>query len=109
MVTKVHKAYMAEYRRTHKDERRVYNLKHKYGLLPKEYDVLLESQNGVCAICKQSSSTLLQIDHDHGTDEIRGLLCHACNTTLGLLKENVGTLYAMTDYIQVQPNGFIGG
>jgi hypothetical protein len=32
------------------------------------------------------------IDHDHKTNKVRGLLCHACNLTLGLARDNVEIL-----------------
>lgn len=50
------------------------------------YSCLLEKQKGRCAICGESPKKLL-IDHKHGTDKIRGLLCHSCNVGIGLFKE----------------------
>lgn len=62
-----------------------YNLQAKFGLTLEDYDNMLEYQKGVCAICGEtnSSGTRLAVDHDHKTDEIRGLLCQRCNTHLG--------------------------
>jgi len=61
----------------------------KFGLTPGQYQAMLDEQGGMCAICKQpETNTLngvvraLSVDHDHGTDEIRGLLCGKCNTRL---------------------------
>lgn len=53
-------------------------------LLPAaEYDQLLTKQNGVCAICGRPPKTRrLDIDHDHKTGAIRGLLCVRCNRAL---------------------------
>jgi len=50
-----------------------------YGLKPGEYDKLLAAQGGVCAICGGSRRGNLDVDHDHKTGEVRGLLCAADN------------------------------
>ncbi len=57
----------------------------KYGLTPERYDAMLESQQGVCALCFRSCPTgkRLAVDHCHTTGRIRKLLCIACNRTLG--------------------------
>lgn len=64
----------------------------KYGLTSDSYRVLLESQGGVCNICKSPpKAKRLNVDHDHlccprgGSCGkcIRGLLCPACNIALG--------------------------
>lgn len=60
------------------------HLRYKYGLTQQDYDDLLASQNGVCAICgKPPGKRRLHIDHCHQTELIRGLLCTGCNTRLG--------------------------
>jgi hypothetical protein len=48
------------------------------------YDRLLEAQQGVCAICGKPppENRRLDIDHDHRTLLIRGLLCRGCNMRL---------------------------
>ena len=47
------------------------------------YDSMLSKQNGVCAICGRPPKTRrLDIDHDHKTGAIRGLLCVRCNRAL---------------------------
>jgi len=75
----------------------------KFGITPIQYEELLRAQNGVCAICKtvkQSTiKTKLHVDHDHLSGEIRGLLCHNCNVTLGLMKDNPDLLRAAADYL----------
>lgn len=50
------------------------------------YQQLVEAQGGeTCGICGDppSARQRLQVDHDHTTDEIRGLLCARCNRMLG--------------------------
>lgn len=62
-----------------------YGLKRKYGITPEQYNVLLENQGSNCFICDRpahSFKTRLCVDHDHKTMQLRGLLCHFCNTRI---------------------------
>lgn len=54
------------------------------------YDRLYRFQRGVCAICQRATGKTkrLAVDHNHRTDEIRGLLCSTCNQYLGYLRDN---------------------
>ena len=60
------------------------------------YQELMEEQKGVCAICGNGQtsrrSPRLYIDHDHDTDEIRGLLCANCNSGLGMYTDSAELL-----------------
>lgn len=49
------------------------------------YPEMLEQQGGVCAICgrEPSPKRRLDMDHNHKTMKIRGLLCVRCNRALG--------------------------
>ena len=54
-----------------------------------EYGQLLEKQNHKCAICDVANTqSRLSIDHNHKTQEIRGLLCHDCNSGIASFEEN---------------------
>jgi hypothetical protein len=66
------------------------NLKALYGIRLKEYEQLLEQQAGLCAICGRPprSRRVLDVDHDHLTGIVRGLLCGNCNRAVGLLDDN---------------------
>ena len=81
------------------ENRRKYILKHKHGLTSKQYNEMFEKQNGLCAICgKPEVKKWLDVDHNHKTNKIRGLLCGSCNRMLGLAKDNdqiliLGALY----------------
>ena len=85
-----------------KDQRRSTTLK-AYGLTPAEYDRLLVSQDGCCAICKSADSQhwsgRFQVDHDHDTNAVRGLLCSPCNGGLGMFKDSVDRLLAAMNYL----------
>lgn len=41
------------------------------------------------------------IDHDHDTGKIRGILCHPCNTALGLLEESQTRISQLSHYLEV--------
>lgn len=51
-----------------------------------QYDAILESQGGVCAICgappQDNKKRRLAVDHCHATGKNRGLLCGQCNPAL---------------------------
>ena len=65
---------------------RRYGKKHKQFLAAQRqfYPSLLETQGGGCAICGRPPSVQrrLDMDHNHKTMELRGLLCHRCNRAL---------------------------
>jgi hypothetical protein len=68
----------------------------------KMYNDLMEKQQGCCAICGCHQAGLgkaFDVDHDHTTGKIRGLLCNACNTALGLMGDDPSRLRRAADYI----------
>lgn len=75
-------------------------LKRLYGITLVDYDVLFKKQCGLCAICKQPPVAIyFHVDHDHSTNQIRGLLCRDCNTGIGLLKDDVDRLRQAIEYL----------
>jgi len=73
-----------------------------YGLTLDEYANLFVKQNNKCAICKQefSNKKHIHIDHCHKTNKVRALLCHGCNTAIGLFKESSDILKSAQKYLQ---------
>lgn len=68
-----------------------------------EFQKMGESQGWLCKICGVSQNSLnysLNVDHDHKTKKIRGLLCGKCNTGIGLLKENIEILKSAILYLE---------
>lgn len=53
-----------------------------YGITLEDYDRMLAAQGGACKACGSTSPGRrkhFDVDHDHATGEIRGLLCSPCN------------------------------
>lgn len=87
--------------------RRRYNLRRKLRLLGIDaewYQRTLARQGASCAICKNQESsdrkTRLSIDHNHTTGHPRGLLCHGCNVSLGLMKDDPMRLRNAIAYLE---------
>lgn len=78
---------------------RAWSLQKKYGLSLEQYESMVAEQEGCCAICGEVPQKLV-VDHDHLTGNVRGLLCHACNVTLGLMKEDPARLLAAIGYLR---------
>lgn len=81
----------------------------RYGITPEDYDRLLASQGGRCAICRSDDprhgrkDPYFHIDHDHETKEVRGLLCSPCNTGLGGLGDSAHLLRIALEYLEKPP------
>lgn len=83
------------------------HLKKKYGLTYSSLDEMLDRQNYACAICKSpldSLSKTTHIDHDHGTGNVREVLCQGCNTGIGLFRESPEFLRAAAEYLEKHAN-----
>lgn len=85
------------------------HLRSKYGVTVEDYARMLAEQGGVCAICQRPERVrargsdrprLLSVDHDHATGEVRGLLCHACNTAIGHLAEDPALFARAVEYLR---------
>ena len=89
-----------KYRNKTPEEQRIARIR-SYGISVEQYNYLLKTQNGVCWICNEPNvvGKSLNIDHDHKTGEVRGLLCGKCNTALGLLKEDPHLLIKDYEYL----------
>jgi hypothetical protein len=90
------------WRASHPERIREYDrksaLKRKYGLTLEEYDTLVTTQGGRCAICGREDE-LLSVDHDHADGVIRGLLCRLCNASLGGFHDDPGLLQKAVEYL----------
>lgn len=69
---------------------RDYDWQRRRNITPPEYARLFNQQKGGCAICNKNykdEHQMFAVDHNHITEEIRGLLCRNCNVAIGLFKE----------------------
>jgi len=69
----------------------------------KHYGVDLAFLDGrPCDICGkewEGTGRRFHVDHDHQASVVRGVLCHHCNTALGLLRENPVLLQRAIEYL----------
>lgn len=75
----------------------------KYGITRDDYDEMLQDQGHSCAICgihQDNYGRRLSVDHCHKTNKVRGLLCSACNTGIGGLKDSVQNLQNAISYLE---------
>ena len=72
-----------------------------YGIDVPDYERMLEEQNGGCWICgkQPTGKRALDIDHDHKTGKVRGLLCSNHNRAIGLLGDDIRALVKALDYL----------
>lgn len=82
------------------------DLKKKYGMTEEDYIKKFKKQKGRCAICGLVVAGNLNIDHDHSSGLVRGLLCTRCNLGLGMFKDDINILKKSIKYIK---NWKIGG
>lgn len=81
-------------------------LERAWGITITNYREMFDKQEGKCAICgthQRDLKSRLAVDHDHYTNEIRGLLCNRCNPAIGLLEDDVERLEAAIAYLKNPP------
>ena len=95
-----------QHRKKNPDKHLDYSLRTRFGITLDEYKSKLIQQRGVCAICGQPETAtqrgkikLLSVDHNHKTNQIRGLLCDKCNHLLGDCVEDVAVLDSAIRYL----------
>ena len=86
-----------------KKSRKKHRLK-KYDLTLDQWNKMREDQNFKCFICEtheeKCQQNTLCVDHCHDTGKVRGLLCHTCNRSIGLLNDSVETLEKAILYLK---------
>jgi hypothetical protein len=79
----------------------------RYTVSPQKYQEMAIAQGGLCLICQKPEITIrlgktrqLSVDHNHATQQVRGLLCAKCNQGLGLFKDDPARLLAASNYLE---------
>ena len=72
--------------------------KTKYGLADEVVKEIMSNRQGMCAICKEE--TTLVIDHCHSSGKVRGRICSLCNIMLGHARDNPEYLKSAILYLE---------
>lgn len=98
---KADRARVKKYRIAHPDRIRKNNfarMARVYSISPEERTLLLLC---VCEICGLNNTKKgVGIDHNHTTNNNRGVLCGRCNVGLGQFKDNPALLYEAKLYLE---------
>ena len=84
-------------------------LKLRYGLTYDAWEELRESENFACMICgitEEEIGRVLDVDHCHTSNKVRGVLCNHCNAMLGHARDNVEVLKAGIEYLTKYGDGY---
>jgi len=79
-------------------------LERKYGLTIEKYEAQVKAQDGKCSICGRIPEKRLAVDHCHISGRIRGLLCYACNSAIGLMGDDPDMIRRASAYVEGRKN-----
>ena len=99
-----------KYKAYRKKAKRRKRLRTRYGMSLDDYMQRLADQGGCCAICRvpPAEGRFLCVDHCHKTTKVRGLLCHACNSGIGYLRDDVDRLRGAIAYLSMAADNRLG-
>jgi len=83
-------------------------LRKAYGLTEQDYHDMFEEQGGKCLVCDitienkftKNEGIRRHVDRCHDAGGVRGLVCHFCNSGMGMFKDNPEILEAAAEYIR---------
>lgn len=92
-----------------KEKRQAASRRYEYSLSPERFEEMKAQQDNKCAICK-TELVRIDVDHDHSCCSsrkscgkcIRGLLCHKCNTIIGLAQDSIELLTSAIEYLKLK-------
>lgn len=88
-------------RKSREGRNRGYHLRARYGLSESDVAARIAQQDGLCAVCRTAEAT--QVDHDHETGRVRGILCLHCNAGMGAFRDDPRLIYQAIDYLSTIP------
>ena len=108
-----HKDYISNHKDKISSYRKVWRVKNlssikeqtlvrNFGITLEQYNEMFVEQGGCCAVCGKHQTELnkaLAVDHNHITGKVRQLLCGNCNTSLGLMNEDVILFEKLIKYV----------
>ena len=102
---KKRREYVARNRKVLNDKFRIRVQCNKYGITKEHYFELMEKP---CMACGKKHGIKItmnhNIDHNHKTGQVRGVLCAECNRALGLLQDNPDTIQGLLNYLNKNDN-----
>jgi len=84
--------------RRHGGSSRHYHLMQEYGMGADEVDELIRQQGGLCAVCREREAN--QVDHDHETGVVRGIVCLLCNAAMGAFHDDPDLIRRAIAYVK---------
>lgn len=93
-----HKARNTAWRKRNPEKVNASRRKRMFGITAEQFKVQLGQQGGLCAICRNRPAT--EMDHDHSTGILRGILCRPCNLGLGGLQDSPQVLSNALFYLK---------
>jgi Autographiviridae endonuclease VII len=80
----------------------------RFGLTANDINSIIDAQDGKCIICfvqfNQQHKYCAEwpcIDHNHTTNEVRGVICSQCNKGIGCFKESTEVMSRAIGYLQL--------
>lgn len=107
-----HNELVKQWRKKNPERARNIVLKSTYGITYDEYNELLISQAGCCAVCHEvlkKGKRHHPVDHNHkkkGRESVRGIVHHRCNLLIGFLERTPGIIDKAKDYLSSKCSPF---
>lgn len=95
--------YGKRWYRENREKHLAYSRYQKYGILPDRLESMIAEQDGKCAVCSGALDRP-QVDHDHVSGAVRGILCPNCNMALGLLQDSPDVIRSAALYLERHKN-----